>query len=109
VITARTNGAVLVVRMEQTSKELAARTVQIVGRAGGKVLGTFLTGLPTDREDADRVGYYRMNSENREMGEQERERERHRRDAEKRLREQEAAWLKQQEKDRRDKEDEPEV
>jgi succinoglycan biosynthesis transport protein ExoP len=110
VLAARTNGAVLVVRMEQTSKELAARTVQAIGRAGGKVLGTFLTGLPTDREDADRVGYYRIDRGDREVGEQERERERHKRDAEKRLREQEAAWLKQREKDRKGKDEgEPEV
>jgi capsular exopolysaccharide synthesis family protein len=110
VLAARTNGAVLVVRMEQTAKELAARTVQAIGRAGGKLLGTFLTGLPSDREDADRVGYYRIDRGDREVGDQERERERHRREAEKRLREQEAAWLKQQEKDRKGKDEgEPEV
>lgn len=110
VLAARSNGAVLVVRMEQTSKDLVQRTVQSINRAGGKVLGSFLTGLPTDREDAERVGYYRIDRDDTVTGGHERERAQHRREAEKRLREQEAAWLKKQEDERREKDkDEPEV
>jgi len=111
VLAARTNGAVLVVRMEQTSRDLAQRTMQAITRASGKVLGTFLTGLPGDREDSDRVGYYRIDREDRVSGAHERERAQHRQDAEKRLREQEAAWLRKQEADRREKDkgNEPEV
>jgi capsular exopolysaccharide synthesis family protein len=92
VLARRSNGAVLVVRMEDTSRDLAQRSMQSIQRAGGKVLGSFLTGLPTDREDADRVGRYRSDPSDPRAA----EREKARREAQKRLREQEEAWIKQQ-------------
>ncbi len=98
VLSARCNGVLLVVRMEHTHKDLVQRSMASIARAGGKVLGSFLTGLPTDREDADRVGYYRVEAEDREVGEHAAEREKGRRDAEKRLREQERAFMDRKQK-----------
>lgn len=108
VLAPRTNGAVVVVRMEETPRDLVQRSMQSIQRAGGKVLGSFLTGVASDREDADRVGYYRID---RETQGQDAERNAARRDAEKRLREQEQAWLKKQAEERRAEERgrEPEV
>lgn len=95
VLAPRTNGVLLVVRMEETARELAQRSMDSIRAAGGRVLGSFLTGLPTDREDADRVGYYRVDAGEKELAQREREREKHRAEAEKRLRSQERAWLEQ--------------
>jgi capsular exopolysaccharide synthesis family protein len=92
VIASRTNGAVLVVKMEATSRDLAQRAMQSITRAGAKVLGSFLTGLPTDREDAERIGTYAVDRTDPRAP----DRERARRDAEKRLKEQEQAWLRKQ-------------
>ena len=97
VLTPRTNGALLVVRMEATARDLVRRTIASVTAAGGRVIGSFLTGLPTDREDADRVGYYRVDDSGKDVASREREREKHRVEAEKRLREQEQAYLRRQE------------
>jgi polysaccharide biosynthesis transport protein len=111
VLVPRTNGALLVVRMEDTHKDLVLRSVASIARAGGKVLGTFLAGLPTDREDADRVGYYRMGHDEREQGSAAAERDKSRREAERRLRSQEQAWLDRQRTDERNRTrgDEPKV
>ena len=111
VLAARCNGTLLVVRMEETSRELVQRSFHAITRAGGKVLGSFLTGLPPDREDADRLGYYRADSGDREMARQELARMKARREAERRLRDQEKAYLAQQKRtdDAKDSGKEPEV
>lgn len=111
VLTAQCNGALLVVRMEETNKELVQRSMQNLARAGGKVLGIFLAGLPIDREDSDRAGYYRIDAGDRELAKQELSRARARRKAERRLRAQEKAYLSQQKAREREQrqEDEPEV
>lgn len=111
VLTAQCNGSLLVVRMEETSKELVQRSMANLLRAGGKVLGTFLAGLPTDREDSDRAGYYRLDAGDRELARQEVARARARRKAERRLRTQERAYLSRQRAREREhrKDDEPEV
>jgi capsular exopolysaccharide synthesis family protein len=108
VLAPRTNGVVVVVRMEQTPRDLVQRSMQSIQRAGGRVLGSFLTGMATDRDDADRGGHYRLD---REGEGQDAGQAAARRDAEKRLREQEQAWLRRQEDERRaaEREREPEV
>lgn len=53
-----TNGALVVIRMEETQRDLVQRTFQNIRTAGGDVLGTILTGLAPDRDDSDRAGYY---------------------------------------------------
>lgn len=107
VLAPRCNGVILVVRMEETARELVARSLQSVQRAGGRILGSFLTGMATDREDAQRLGAYRL--EPAASGEAEASAAR--REAERLLREQEQAWLRQQEQERRaaGPEREPEV
>lgn len=107
VLAPRCNGVILVVRMEETARELVQRAMQSVQRAGGRILGSFLTGMATDREDADRIGAYRL--ERQEAGDSEAAAAR--REAERRLREQEQAWLKKQAEERRAAEQgrEPEV
>jgi capsular exopolysaccharide synthesis family protein len=92
VLAARCNGAVLVVRMEDTSRDLAQRTMHAIQRAGGKVLGSFLTGLPADREDADRTGRYHVDRSDPKAP----DRARARQLAEKRLKDQEEAWIRKQ-------------
>ena len=109
VLIPRTNGALLVVRMEDTHKDLVLRSVASIARAGGKLLGTFLAGLPTDREDADRVGYYRVNAEDREDGGDSAERDKSRREAQRRLRSQEQAFIDRQRADTKERGDEPDV
>ncbi len=111
VLIPRTNGALLVVRMEDTHKDLVLRSVASISRAGGKVLGTFLAGLPTDREDADRVGYYRVDAEDSAQGTDAALRDKSRRDAQRRLRSQEQAFLDKQraEARQRNKDVEPPV
>jgi polysaccharide biosynthesis transport protein len=106
VLANRANGALLVVRMEKTSRDLAQRSLQSIQRAGGKVLGTFLTGMPGDREDSDRMGYYGTGSTSGGP-----EAEKARREAMKRLKDQEQAWLRQQAAEDRikGKDREPEV
>jgi len=96
VLAARCNGAVLVVRMEGTSRDLAQRAMQSIRRAGGKVLGSFLTGLPADREDADRTGRYHVDRSDPRAP----DRARARHDAERRLKEQEQAWIKKSAKEK---------
>jgi len=106
VLATRTNGVLLVVRMEETARDLAQKSIQSIQRAGGKVLGTFLTGLPGDREDGDRIGYYDIHG----GGPTDAARAKARREADKRLRDQEQAWLKKQAEEIRGKDrGEPEV
>ncbi len=113
VLTARCNGALLVVRMEETDRDLVQSAAQAIKRAGGKVLGTFLTGMTPDPEDEERLGhyYYRADSGDREMARQELARLKSRREAERRLRNQEKAYIRKQQDSEREKgpDSEPEV
>jgi capsular exopolysaccharide synthesis family protein len=108
VLAARCNGALLVVRMEQTARDQTQRAMASIKAAGGRVLGTFLTGLDTDREDGDRYGYYRADSGDKEVAKQEAARVRARRQAERRLRRQERAYLRDKRRRER-KAEEPEI
>jgi len=104
-----TNGTVIIVRMDETIKDLVDRTVTNVRSAGGRVLGTFLTGLSADRDDADRQGYYRVDAGDYELARQERDRRKSRERTEKRLRKQEKAFLRKQKDDAEAGDDGPKV
>ena len=95
VLSVLTNGALVIVRMEETHRELVGRTMQNIRTAGGRVLGTFLTGLAPDRADSDKYGYYRVDASDREMSRRGSAREKARRKAEARLRRQEKAYLRE--------------
>ncbi len=111
VLAAITNGALVVLRMEETNRELVQRTMQNIRTAGGRVLGTFLTGLAPDRDDSDRAGYYRVDASDREMTRKGSARLKARKKAEARLRQQEKAYLRKVNKQQRkeEEEDEPQV
>jgi capsular exopolysaccharide synthesis family protein len=108
VATAQCNGALLVVRMEQTDKDVVKQGQAAIQKAGGRLLGTFLTGLATDPEESDRYGHYRSTSRGREGSRQAGARERARREAERRLQQQEKAWLERKRKQER-RDTEPDV
>jgi len=95
VATSLTNGALLVVRMQATQRDLVQRAAQSIVAAGGKLLGTFLTGLPPDREQYDYYTYDRTRTSDGSRSKHELQRHRARREAERRLRQQEKAYLKQ--------------
>lgn len=95
VLAARCQGALLVVRMEETQKGLVQRSVQSLTRAGAKVLGTFLTGLSPDGAEADRYGYGHVDEDDNLLRSEYRK-EKARLEAEKALRKQEQAWLEEQ-------------
>ncbi len=94
-----TTGVLIIVRIAETARELVERAMQAIKSSGGKVLGTFLTGVPPDRDDADRQGYYRVEGQEGEAAYLEAERARARERAEKRLRKQELAYIKRKRKD----------
>lgn len=96
VASSRTNGALLVVRMQQTQRDMVQRAAQSIVAAGGRLLGTFLTGLPPDREQYDYYTYDRSKTAgDKTRSRHEVARQRAKRDAERRLRQQEKAYLKQ--------------
>lgn len=96
VASSRTNGALLVVRMQQTQRDLVQRAAQSIVAAGGRLLGTFLTGLPPDREQYDYYTYDRTSTAgDKTRSKHEVARQKAKRDAERRLRQQEKAYLKQ--------------
>jgi hypothetical protein len=91
---------------------MVQRAAQSIVAAGGKLLGTFLTGLPPDPEQYDYYTYDRSNSAgDRTRSKHEAARQRAKRDAERRLRQQEKAYLKQsrQSKDKDGDQEEPQV
>ena len=95
VATARTNGALLVVRMQQTQRDVVQRAAHSITAAGGRLLGTFLTGLPPDKEQYDYYTYDRSSTtSDPARTRHELARQRARREAERRLRQQEKAYLK---------------
>lgn len=96
VATARTNGALLVVRMQQTQRDLVQRAAQSLVAAGGRLLGSFLTGLPPDREQYDYYTYDRTSTAgDKSRSRHQAARQKAKREAERRLRQQEKAYLKQ--------------
>ncbi len=109
VVSALVNGALVVVRLQDTPRNLVNRTIDNINTAGGRVLGSFLTGLIPDRVDAGHYGYGYGRDDGYEFGDvpegeslDARQRER----VEKRLRRQERALLKQQNKQRKRESDE---
>jgi polysaccharide biosynthesis transport protein len=111
VATSRANGALIVVRMQQTPKDMVQRAAQSLVSAGGRLLGSFLTGLPPDHEAYDYYTYDRSStSSDRERVKSEVDRQKAKREAERRLRQQEKAYLKQQRDQEGEKQDQgPEV
>lgn len=96
VVTKVTNGALVVVRLGETDRELVNRTLDNITSAGGTVLGTFLTGTQPDKEELERHGYYRVEGADKDVVRDEEQRRRARERAEKRLKSQERAYLKRQ-------------
>jgi capsular exopolysaccharide synthesis family protein len=99
VVSALVNGALVVVRLQDTPRATVTRTMESINAAGGKVMGSFLTGLIPDVDEAAREGYARADSV--EWGAPDEglpARQKARERAEKRLRRQERAVLKQQNK-----------
>ncbi|MCB9898927.1 MAG: polysaccharide biosynthesis tyrosine autokinase [Planctomycetes bacterium] len=101
VVSTRANGTLVVVRLQETPRELVTRTIDALTTAGGRVFGTFLTGVVPDRDDAERQEYYRVEGESGDDAERRRQRQK----LERKLRRQERAWLKKrQKKERADQE-----
>jgi len=106
VVSALVNGALVVVRLQDTTRATVNLTLGYISAAGGRVLGTFLTGLVPDRDDGSHYDYGRYENpvytgEGQDEGELARQREK----AEKRLRRQERALLKRQSRLQRKSED----
>lgn len=57
VAAARCEGAIMVVRLQTAARELVSASVDAIRNAGGKLLGTFVTGLSAD-VDHDDTGEY---------------------------------------------------
>jgi capsular exopolysaccharide synthesis family protein len=110
VVSALVEGALVVVRLQETPRSTVNRSIDLIGAAGGRIIGTFLTGLVPDRVDAGHYAYgyprqdgYEWGAENEQpvsAGPTNRSR------AEKRLRKQERQLLKQQTKQRKREDDE---
>ena len=96
VVSALVNGALLVVRLQDMPRHVVNRSIENIGAAGGRVLGSFLTGLiPDAADDSSHYGYGRAfvaNYGDEEDSEGSRLKQREK--AEKRLRKQERAFLK---------------
>ena len=58
VVTPMTEGALLVVRLGETPREMVSRAIENIEAAGGKVVGSFVTGQPPGAEDDERLGDY---------------------------------------------------
>ncbi|RKY20321.1 MAG: hypothetical protein DRQ55_08005 [Planctomycetota bacterium] len=97
VLAAQCDGAILVVRLQTAPRELVTSSVDAITNAGGRVLGTFVTGLTPDTDDdAEVSGYERISDEDRALlrkgGKDERELRKQERERSKR----EKAAVKQQ-------------
>lgn len=99
VVTKLTNGALVVVRLGETDRELVNRTLDNITSAGGAVLGTFCTGVQPHKEEYDRHGYYQLEGADRALHRDEMQRRKARERAERRLRSQEKAFLKRRQKE----------
>ncbi|GJM22865.1 MAG: hypothetical protein DHS20C15_27800 [Planctomycetota bacterium] len=103
VVTPLTEGALLVVRLGETPREMVTRSIENIEAAGGKVIGSFVTGRVPGAEDEERLGDYAYELDFDAEGSADPRLLRERKDAEKRLRKQEMAHLKRMQKvDRRD-------
>ncbi len=102
VVSALVNGALLVVRLQDTARNTVNRSIENIRAAGGRVIGSFLTGLASDPLDAAHYGYGYDRDEGYDWsGSGPRTEEtlgKDRARAEKRLRKQERALLKHQNK-----------
>lgn len=97
VLSSVANGALIVVRLQETPRELVNRTIDSITTAGGRVLGTFLTGLQPDRDETERQQYYRVPG-SPEGSPEDADKRREQLKREKHLKKQERAWLKKQRK-----------
>lgn len=105
VVTPLTQGVLLVVRLGETPREMVSRTIENIEAAGGSVLGSFVTGRPPGVDDEERLGGYGYGYSLDEEGREVEPGDAHedRKTIEKRLRKQESAIIRQQEKrERRD-------
>lgn len=67
VVAARCNGAIFVVRLQTAPRELVSSSLDAIRNAGGKLLGTFVTGLTPDSDDEDVAGYERKGADERAL------------------------------------------
>jgi capsular exopolysaccharide synthesis family protein len=58
VVSALANGTLLVVRLKETPRALVNSTIDSLTTAGGKVIGSMVTGTTPDDEDAQEATYY---------------------------------------------------
>ena len=104
------NGTLVVVRMEDTNRDLVDHTVVNIESAGGKVLGTFLTGLSPDRDDRAQGNYYQNAHAYRATSKKEQKEQKEKSRAEKQLLREERTFLKKKkEAEEAERLDEPEV
>jgi len=99
VLSAVCDGAVLVVRMNETPRALVSSSMRNMESAGGRLLGVFLSGLDPDRDDSPRYGYYRVAQDDQQRAKEEKARLKEKRRAEKALVKQEKAYLRKQKKE----------
>lgn len=106
VVSALVNGALVVVRLQDTPRNTVNLTLQNIRSAGGSVIGTFLTGLIPDRDDGSHYDYGRYDMPaSHGYEEDEGGLAKMREKAEKRLRRQERALLKKRSKQARKESD----
>ncbi|MFT7462900.1 MAG: capsular exopolysaccharide synthesis family protein [Pseudohongiellaceae bacterium] len=107
VVAAQSNGALLVVRLQETPRALVNSTIDTLTTAGGKVIGSFVTGMTPDQADEDHATYYKTDSSNpRESKASAADARRDRRDERKRLKK-ERAVLKALGKDAQKNDEDP--
>lgn len=66
VVAAQSNGALLVVRLQETPRALVNSTIDTLTTAGGKVIGSFVTGMTPDQANEDQATYYKTDGANPE-------------------------------------------
>lgn len=60
VLGARSNGIIMIVKMDQTRKTRVEKAIKSLESAGGQVIGTFLTAMrPSEKEESRDYYYYR--------------------------------------------------
>lgn len=78
VVAAQCDGSVIVVRLQMTDRELVNASMDSIQNAGGRVLGTFVTGVTAEQDDDEHERYYRkeggVSGEHKERARVERER-----------------------------------
>jgi len=66
VVAAQSNGALLVVRLQETPRALVNSTIDTLTTAGGQVIGSFVTGMTPDQATQDQATYYQTDASNPE-------------------------------------------